>query len=108
MVSRKLQSGSLKNCRAFPSTDVGPDYQLVMANLKLKLKWNHKHNATSKADILKLTDDAVRKNYQTDIENQWEELNCKRCRHDNATVDEDWNDIRKGMHEAADKKPWAE
>ncbi len=102
MVSRKLR-GSLRNCRAYPSADVGSDHQLVMANLKLKLKRNHKRSAASKADILKLTDDTVRKNYQIDIENQWAKLINKRRSHDTTTVDEDWSDMRSVMHAAADK-----
>jgi len=41
MISRKWR-GSIRNSRAYPSADVGSDHQLVMANLKLKLKRNRK------------------------------------------------------------------
>jgi len=102
MISRKGR-GSLRNCRAFPSADVGSDHQLVMANLKLKLKRNQKRNVQSKADTLKLTDDIVKENYQEEIESRWEDVLNKRKNLNTTSVDEDWKDVRKALHEAADK-----
>ena len=47
LASRKLM-GSVTNSRSFPSADVGSDHQLVMANIKLKLRANKPPTRTKK------------------------------------------------------------
>jgi len=67
LVSRKLM-GSVTNSRSFPSADVGSDHQLVMANIKLKLRANKPPTRTKKIDIDKLKADSIRLDYEQKLE----------------------------------------
>ena len=51
---------SVQNSRAFPIKDTGSDHQLVMANIKLKLKKNRTPVSINKIDIKKLKDPSTR------------------------------------------------
>jgi len=104
MISKKWR-GSLRNSRAFPSADVGSDHQLVLANVKLKLKRNRKQKKKHRADILKLKDECIKKNYQEEIENRWKELSDSRRSSIKPTteIDEDWRQISLILQGTADK-----
>ena len=63
LVSKNM-IGSVQNSRSFPSADFGSDHQLVMANVKLKLKTNRQQQGTRKMDIGKLSDPVIKRRYQ--------------------------------------------
>ena len=73
LVSKNLQ-GSVKNSRAYPSAEVGMDHQLVLANIKMKIKRNTTGDRSRKIDIAKLEDGEILATYRTEIENKWEVL----------------------------------
>jgi len=70
MISKKWR-GSLRNSRAFPCADVRSDHQLVLANLKLKLKSNTKKTTINRAHIMRLQIEEVKHRYQEEIEEKW-------------------------------------
>ena len=49
----------LLNSRAYPSTDIGSDQQLLIANIRLKLKARRKLTAVKRYDVGKLSDPLV-------------------------------------------------
>ena len=67
LVSRKMRS-SVTNSRSFPSADIGSDHQLVIANIKLKLKAKKKQpNVMKRYDVSKLKSPTTKSNYETSI-----------------------------------------
>ena len=60
MVRRKLLVRSVSNCWAFPSADCGSDNQLVMANIKLKLKAKKTVERLKKVNIKKFKEEDVK------------------------------------------------
>jgi len=104
MISRKWR-GSVRNSRAFPSADVGSDHQLLMANIKLKLKRNRKGKRKNRTDTMKLQDDNIKEDYQKEIEIKWNELLDSRRIEDNPTndIDKEWEQISRIMQETSDK-----
>jgi hypothetical protein len=101
MISRKWR-GSIRNSRAYPSTDIGSDHQLVMANLKLKLKTNCKKNTKYKADILRLKDEEICRCYKAVSEKIWEELLAAGKNQEQIELEEDWKQIQEILLETAD------
>lgn len=67
----KKGMGSVRNSRAFPSADVGSDHQLLMANMKLKLKRNAPISRGRKIDVSKLQDESIKLRYQEQMEKHW-------------------------------------
>jgi hypothetical protein len=63
--------GSVTNSRSFPSAGIGSDHQLVMANIKLKLRTNRPLIRTKKIDIDKLKTDPIRLVYEQKLEEKW-------------------------------------
>ena len=55
------------NSRSFPSADVGSDHQLVMANMKLKLKTKTKPNHPKRYEVFKLKNETTRRKYEIEI-----------------------------------------
>ena len=51
--------------------DTGSDHQLVMANIKLKLKKNRTPVSVNKIDIQKLKDPSTREKFHAAVENKW-------------------------------------
>src|SRR5664279_1988750 len=91
MISRKWRS-SMTNARAYPSADVGSDHQLLIANLKLKLKRHPLSKPTKRFDVMKLKDPQISKLYEITIggkfaallENEQEEVG----------IDDTWTAIK--------------
>lgn len=73
LVQRRLVS-SIHNSRAYPSADCGSDHQLVMANVKLKLKKNVAIRTTQRIDINKLKDTVTRDTFRAAIEEKWKKM----------------------------------
>ena len=70
----KKWRGSATNCRAYPSADLGSDYQLLILNIRLKLKAGRKSKPVQKFDIEKLIDKRVTEQYRQACSNQFEPL----------------------------------
>jgi hypothetical protein len=73
IVNRKCR-GSVLNSRAYPSADIGSDHQLLLANLRLKLKRSMKPVRSGKVDISRLRIKEVKEEYQRRMELSWEEM----------------------------------
>ena len=58
---------SVTNSRAYPSADIGSDHQLLIANIRLKLKARRRHTASKQYDTKKLSDPLVAINYQAEV-----------------------------------------
>ena len=102
MISKKWR-GSLRNSRAYPSADIGSDHQLVLANLKLKLKRNSKKTTMNRADIRRLKDVEVKYRYQEEIEKRWKTVLTTKQGDAKSNINEEWEQIRDIMHETADE-----
>jgi len=55
------------NSRAYPSADIRSDHQLLIANIRLKLKAWSRHTASKRYDTKKLSDPLVAINYQAEV-----------------------------------------
>src|SRR5271163_196022 len=97
MTSRKWRS-SIMNSRAFPSADVGSDHQLVLANLKLKLKYHEKERQSLRTDVGRLRDPLVRSAYKVVMERRLKHL--PRADQLNG-VNDIWNSIKAAFTTAA-------
>jgi len=100
LVSKRLQ-GSVRNSRAYPSAEVGSDHQLVLANIKLKVKKTEKGDRFYKTDIAKLKDEKILNTYKVRMENQWESLAVKN--QGQGQVEEKWGNIKAAFKGAAEE-----
>jgi len=66
LISSKWRS-SVTNSRAYPSADVGSDHQLLIANIRLKLKARRKLTAVKRYDVGKLSDPLVASQYEAEV-----------------------------------------
>jgi len=66
LISSKWRS-SVTNSRAYPSADVGSDHQLLIANIRLKLKARRKLTAVKRYDVGKLSDPPVSSQYEAEM-----------------------------------------
>lgn len=73
LVSKKLMT-SVQNSRAFPSADIGSDHQLVLANIKLRLKRGMPFKKIQKLDRKQLKNPIVRAEYSRMAEEEMEEI----------------------------------
>jgi len=55
------------NSRAFPSADIGSDHQLLMANIRLKLKVQKKSATLLHYDTKKLDEPPTSREYETEV-----------------------------------------
>jgi len=58
------------NSRDYPSADIGPDHQLLIANIRLKLKARRRHTVSKRYDTQKLSDSLVANDYQAQQQQQ--------------------------------------
>jgi len=80
LVSRNGR-GSIRNCRAYPSADIGSDHQILLANLKLKLS-NRGASKTRKIDTAKLQNGSVKHAYILAVQRRSGGRSWKRkCQH---------------------------
>jgi len=67
LISSKWRS-SVKNSRAYPSADIGSDHQLLIANIRLKLKAMRKHTTVQHFDIKQVkSDQLTASKYETEV-----------------------------------------
>jgi len=66
LISSRWKS-SVTNSRAYPSADIGSDHQLLIANIRLKLKVRRRHKASNRYDTKKLNDPLVAIEYQAEV-----------------------------------------
>ena len=57
----------MNNPRAFPSADIGSDHQLLMANIRLKLKVQKKSATLLQYDTKKLDEPPTSREYETEV-----------------------------------------
>ena len=98
IVSRKLM-GSVRNSRAFPSADVESDHQLVMVNIKLKLKTRKATERSKRINIDALKNEAVRESYQNRINQKWEAMMDERVE----GIEEEWNKVKSVIQETSEE-----
>jgi hypothetical protein len=94
MVDQK-RKGWIKNCRAFPSADVGSDHQLLLAELKMKLLKTGKKDLIRRVDVSRLQDSQIKANYQACLEAKLHQtLNDAEQEDD---VDKMWEKVKDAM-----------
>ena len=57
----------MNNSRAFPSADIGPDHQLLMANIRLKLKVQQKSATLLRYDTKKFDEPPTFREYEPKV-----------------------------------------
>jgi len=55
------------NSTAYHSADIGSDHQLLIANIRWKLKAQRRHTASKRYDTEKLSDPLVAVDYQAEV-----------------------------------------
>lgn len=95
--------GNLRNCRAFPSADIGSDHQLLLANFKLKLRRTNTVQARRKPDINKLRNTIQRNEYQNIIQEKWKthRKQFSGGAHPLTDVEGEWTSMKKILQETA-------
>ena len=68
---------SVQSSRAFPSMDCRSDHQLLMANIKLRLKAKRPTTRIKRVDVGRLEDDTVLQSYQAKLEGRWQKRSGK-------------------------------
>jgi len=96
LVQKSLLS-SVRNSRAFPSADCGSDHQLVVANIKFKLKKSPPAKHNRKIDINKLTDPETQANNHETAEAKWKQL----LKEEPSNANEEWNKVKSVIHETS-------
>ena len=91
IVSRKWRT-SIINSRAYPSADVGSDHQLLISNLRLKLKRQQTSKQTKRFDVGKLKDPQIHNMYEVTIGGKFAAL--LENEHEEVGVDETWSAIK--------------
>ena len=82
--------GGVRNSRAFPSADVGSDHQLIMMNVRLKLKAKKGTTRTRKIDVEALKNETKKRTFQTRIDHSWELLMTEKVE----DVEEEWSNVK--------------
>ena len=112
LVPKRFKSSvNLAKTRTYPGADIGSDHDLVLLNMKLRLRRNH-HPTTSriKFDLDKLKDPFVHEAFQAEIGGKFAALNII-----DANIDDLTDTISQTLHEAAENnlgkqrkihKPW--
>jgi len=62
--------GSITNAGVYPSADVGSDHQVLVANIRIKLKAGTKRKAIERFNVKKLHDPHVAARYSVEISKQ--------------------------------------
>src|SRR6218665_1648097 len=98
IVNRKLMGG-VRNSRAFPSADVGSDHQLIMVNVRLKLKAKKGTVRTRKINAEALKNEEIKRTFQTRIEQRWELLMTEKVE----GIEEEWSKVKSIFQDASEK-----
>src|SRR6218665_3963979 len=100
IVNRKLMGG-VRNSRAFPSADVGSDHQLIMMNVRLKLKAKKGTVQTRKISVKALKNEVIKRTFQTRIDQRWELMMTEKVE----GIDEEWSKVKGISQETSEKTP---
>jgi len=65
---RRKWATSVQQCRTLQGADIDSDHSLVMANIKIKLKKEHKAQFRKRRDIARLSDEGIRNAYRVALE----------------------------------------
>ena len=113
IIKRKWKS-SVASSRSFPSGDIGSDHQLVLANIKLKLRSRSKRIQLKKYDVKKLTTPETYNDYQVIIGGKFRPL--LDLPDSDLSTEEMWQGVKSGFNSTAEKvlgkkktqkqKPW--
>ncbi|XP_072021447.1 uncharacterized protein [Amphiura filiformis] len=111
---RQKWKTSVTSSRSFPSADIGSDHQLVLANIKLKLRSRGKQSKIKKFDVSKRYLQQTYSDYQVTIGGKFNPL--IELPDTDIETEELWQNIKSGFNETADKvlgakkpqrqKPW--
>ena len=93
ILTKKKWRGSASHCRAYLSADVGSDHQLLILNVRLKLKAERKSKPVQKFDIGKLVNKRVTEQYRQTCSKQFEPLLAALNKDKLKSVDEASNQI---------------
>ena len=92
--------GGVRNSRAFPSADVGSDHQLIMMNVRLKLKAKKGTIRTRKIDVEVLKNEVIKRTrFQTRIGHSCELLMTEKVE----DVEEEWSKVNNIFQETSEK-----
>jgi len=91
--------GGVRNSRAFPSADVGSDHQLIMMNVRLKLKAKKGTTRTRKIDMEALKNETKKRTFQTRIDHSWELLMTEKVE----DVEEEWSNVKSIFQETSEE-----
>ena len=101
IVNRKMRS-SITNARSFPSADVGSDHQLVLANIKPKLKAKKKPTQVMKRfNVSKLKSPDTKHKFEITIGGKFEVL--LKEPDTNLDVNDTWNCIKEAFHTTSEE-----
>ncbi|XP_072048553.1 craniofacial development protein 2-like [Amphiura filiformis] len=113
LIQQKWNS-SISNSRSYPSADIGSDHQMVLADLKLKLKVKPKANRLPRYEVTKLKSEEIRESYEVTIGGRFKPL--LNIPDTDVGIEDLWSDIRNTINETSDKllgkkkpqqqKPW--
>jgi len=104
LVSRNGR-GRIKNSRAYPSADIGSDHQLLLANLKFKLRSNRGASKIRKIDTAELRNEIVKHAYANSVEEELRKNLGERVPVQDAKqeVDGRWFTVKRAFHKAAEE-----
>ena len=93
--------GSITNCRAFPNADIGSDHQLVICNVRLKLRAMKMKTLTQKYETNKLKNATTSEQYRIIIDGHFAPL-MDGTVGGAMDVDELWAEIKDAFHETSE------
>jgi len=102
LVSRRVK-GNVQNSRSFPIAAVGSDHQLVLANLKLKLKKYPKQRGSLRTNTDKLGDDKILKDYKLRMDERWDSIHDQNTRSVDIGGEQQWGSIQQAFQVTAEE-----
>eukprot|EP00057_Strongylocentrotus_purpuratus_P014949 XP_011669423.1 PREDICTED: craniofacial development protein 2-like [Strongylocentrotus purpuratus] len=95
----KNWKNSISNARSFPSADVGSDHQLIITNLRLKLKAKPRPQYLKRYDVFRLKDPKTRTDYEIEIGGKFGPL----LGEDDTDVENLWKEVKTAINETSQK-----
>jgi len=103
IITNKRGMGCVRNCRTYPSADCGSDHQLLLANVKVRLKVKKPVSVKQRIDVGKLKNSEILNIYRQEMEIRWvrdmEILSDKRT-----GTEMKWNSIKEHFTQVAEDK----
>jgi len=93
----------VQNSRSFPSADVGSDHQLVLANIKLKLKRYPQQRGSLRTNTDKLRDDKILEDYKLRMDEKWNSIQDQNIRSVDISVEQQWGSIKQAFKITAEE-----